>query len=117
MCPYMNLGSEILIRNGSKFTVKTSMTCVSSNLIYLITCAGCGENYIVQAGDTLRHRMTVHRQQIREPKCQCASVSEHIRDYAANIHPNFFRFSHLQILQKHYRKRTQNKRKTIYWKI
>ena len=29
----------------------------------VITCAGCGENYIDQTGDTLQHRMTVHRQQ------------------------------------------------------
>ena len=31
-----------------------------------IICARCGENYIGQTADTLRHRMTVHRQQIIE---------------------------------------------------
>ena len=88
-CPYITQGSDFVFKNGSKFTVKSSMTCVSSNLIYVITCAGCGENYIGQTGDTLRHRMTVHRQQIREPKYQCTHVSEHIRNCAKNVSPNF----------------------------
>lgn len=107
-CPYMKLGSEFLFKNGSKFTVKTSMTCVSSNLIYVITCAGCGENYIGQTGDTLRHRMTVHRQQIREPRYQCTFVSEHIRNCAANIHPNFFVFP----IYKFYKATTEKERET-----
>ena len=65
------------------------MSCTSSNLIYVIICAGCGENYIGQTGDTLRHRMTVHRQQIREPKYQCTLVSEHIKNCVVNTTPNF----------------------------
>nr|XP_022299146.1 uncharacterized protein LOC111107980 [Crassostrea virginica] len=88
-CPYIAGGSDFHFKNGSKFTIKTSMSCTSSNLIYVIICAGCGENYIGQTGDTLRHRMTVHRQQIREPKYQCTLVSEHIRNCAVNKNPNF----------------------------
>ena len=33
--------------------------------------------------------MTVHRQQIREPKYQCTLVSEHIRNYGVNKYQNF----------------------------
>ena len=65
------------------------MSCTSSNLINVIICAGCGENYIGQTADTLTHRVTVYKQQIREPKYQCTSVSDHIRNCAVNKNPNF----------------------------
>ena len=51
------------------------MSCTSSNLIYVIICVGWGENYIGQTGDTLRHRMTVHRQPIREPSTNVLSLA------------------------------------------
>ena len=76
------------------------MTCVSSNILYVITCAGCGENYIGQTGDTLQHRMTVHRQQIREPKYQCTKVSQHIRECAKNLSPNFTVFPFYKFLRE-----------------
>lgn len=85
--------------------------CTSSNLIYVIRCAGCGENYIGQTGDTLRHRMTVHRQQIREPKYQCTSVSEHIRNCARNKSPNFTIFPFYKFLRDTTEKEREAKEK------
>ena len=87
-CPYIAEGSDLQFKNGSKFTVKTSMSCTSSNLFYVIICAGCGENSFGQKGDTFRHRVTVHRQQIREPKFHCTLVSELIRNCRVNKNPN-----------------------------
>lgn len=88
-CPFLQEGKDFKFKSGSKFTVRSSFNCTSSNLLYVITCNGCGENYIGQTGDTLRHRMTVHRQQIREPKYQCTPVSGHIRNCAKDVFPNF----------------------------
>ena len=99
-CPYLTTGPKFNFKNGSQFIVKSSMTCVSSNILYVITCAGCGENYIGQTGDTLQHRMTVHRQQIREPKYQCTKVSQHIRECAKNLSPNFTVFPFYKFLRE-----------------
>ena len=43
------------------------MNCTSMNLIYVITCAGCGHNYVGETDDVLRNRVTLHKQQIRDP--------------------------------------------------
>jgi hypothetical protein len=52
--------------------------------------------------------VTVHRQQIREPKYQCTFASEHIRNCAANIHPNFS----ISPIYKFYKATTEKERKT-----
>lgn len=110
-CPYLTEGSKFHFKTGSDFSIKTSMSCTSSNLIYVIRCAGCGENYIGQTGDTLRHRMTVHRQQIREPKYQCTAVSEHIRNCARNKSPNFTVFPFYKFLRDTTEKEREAKEK------
>lgn len=107
-CPYLTVGSKFVFKDGTEFIVKSSISCTSSNLIYAITCSGCGENYIGQTGDTLRHRMTVHRQHIREPKYQCIPVSEHISRCASNKTPNFKVFP----LYKFYKKTVEKERET-----
>ena len=60
-------------KNGSIFHVKSNMDCSSKNLLYVITCQGCWENYIGQTGNEMRKRMTVHRQQIRDPNTRIRS--------------------------------------------
>ena len=54
------------------------------NLIYVIRCGGCQEEYIGDTGDTLRHRLTVHRQQIRDESTRMLYVSGHIANCAKN---------------------------------
>lgn len=36
---------------------KPNMNCKSKNIIYCMTCDGCGENYIGQTGTKLADRM------------------------------------------------------------
>lgn len=88
-CSYMTEGSMFQFKNGQNFTVKQSMNCASKSLIYVLTCCGCGEHYIGQTGSILRTRMTVHRQQIRDPSTRMLPVSGHIDICAGNIRPNF----------------------------
>lgn len=88
-CLYLLEGQQFKFKDGRNFNIHSPMTCESSNLIYDITCSGCGEHYIGQTGDTLRHRMTVHRQQIRETRYHCTAVSGHLRNCTKNIFPNF----------------------------
>ena len=78
-------------KSGYIFKIKSSFTCASENLLYIVTCNGCGENYIGRTGKSLRTRFTVHRQQIRDPSTRLISVSEHL-DKCANRNYNIFPF-------------------------
>ena len=55
------------------------MHCSSKNLLYVITCQGCHENYTGQTGNELRKNMKVHRQQIEDPSTRNIPLSEHLR--------------------------------------
>jgi len=78
-CPYMPIVSSLSFHStGKVFYLRNEFTCTSRNLIYCITCKGCNKQYIGETGDILRNRMTLHRQQIREPKYCVLHVSEHI---------------------------------------
>ena len=61
------------------------MGCDAKNLIYLMQCSGCDEEYIGEAGDSIRHRMTVHRQQIRNSNFRIQHVSNHIATCASVV--------------------------------
>ena len=54
------------------------MTCEVKNVFYVIKCRGCNEEYIGEQGNYLRRRVTVHKQQIRDPKTRMLFVSEHL---------------------------------------
>lgn len=89
-CPYMPPVNSIKFKSTNKtFVLKSTFSCVSKNLIYCITCNGCSKQYIGETGDTLRNRMTVHRQHIRDTKYQTLYVSKHIATCAKGISPEF----------------------------
>ena len=98
-CPYLKQGREFTFSaTNETFWIKHSMNCTSTNLIYVITCAGCGHNYIGETGDVLRNRVTVHKQQIRDPHTRMLGVSEHIDECAAGLTPQFTIFPFYKIL-------------------
>ena len=66
------------IESGKTITVNHNMSCSSGNVIYVLQCNGCNQNYIGETGDTLRHRSTVHRQHINHPDKAPLYVSKHI---------------------------------------
>jgi hypothetical protein len=88
-CPHLQEGSEFHFKQGQIFKIKNDFTCSSENLIYVITCSGCGDHYIGQTGNGLRQRITVHKQQIRFPEYRQIPLSEHIETCAGNRQPNF----------------------------
>ena len=98
-CPYLKQGKDFTFSATSeKFWIKHSMNCTSTNLIYVITCAGCGHNYIRETGDVLRNRVTVHKQQIRDPHIRMLGVSKHVDECAAGRTPQFTIFPFYKIL-------------------
>ena len=46
--------------NGT-FHIRSTMTCISKNLIYKLTCLGCNASYIGETGDELKNRTSGHR--------------------------------------------------------
>ena len=55
------------------------MSCNSCNLIYVLICSGCNEEYIGETdGETkLRDRVGVYRQHINDTKYPMLEVKEH----------------------------------------
>lgn len=76
-CPYIRQGQSFNF-NGKQFTVNNNMSCQTRNVIYVITCSGCGELYIGETGSALRERIRVHKQQINVPQYRKLKVSEHL---------------------------------------
>ena len=62
--------------------------CDVKNVIYVIKCRGCWENYIGETTN-LRHRMTVHNQQIRDLGTRKIPLSAHL-DTCSNANPKYF---------------------------
>ena len=73
------------------------MSYDSSNLIYVIICSNCMEEYIGETGinkTKLRDRVRVYRQHIRQPRYQQLKVESHLRTCAGG---NFKIFPFLQM--------------------
>ena len=82
VCEYLMTDNDFLFKCGKMFKVKTSMSCDAQKLIYVIKCKGWDEEYIGATGDALRHRLTVHRQYIRDDRVRILYVSSHIANCA-----------------------------------
>ena len=85
-CKQIVVCSQVVINKPNKtlFNIKNDMDCGVRDFIYVITCNGCGEKYIGESGDTLRHRTTLHRNQISIPQYRNLKVSKHIAECAKN---------------------------------
>ena len=65
------------------------MMIFSSSTDFKSFAMGCGEGYIGQTGNELRKRMTVHRQQIRNPELRMIPLSEHLSKRAKSSSKKF----------------------------
>ena len=60
-CRKGTFGDKIHITSTKKdFTIRQSMTCKSSNVIYCITCTKCRAQYIGETGQEIHQRQTGH---------------------------------------------------------
>ena len=76
-CDFLQTGTSTTFKNGITFNVHSNMNCKTKNVIYCMTCDGCGENYIGQTGNKVSDRVRVHKQQIRDPSVRNTACSEH----------------------------------------
>ena len=57
-CPALVTTKEFVSHiTGEKHLLKNKVTCKSSNVIYMIQCALCGQQYVVRTGQPLHVRM------------------------------------------------------------
>ena len=84
LCDHLITENEFTFQCRKTFKDKYSMSCEEKNIIYVIRCSGCHEEYISATGDTLRHRVTVHKQQIRDVSTRNLFVREDINHCARN---------------------------------
>ena len=96
-CQHLYLGLSYTFKTGKKFILKNKMTCDSRNLIYVVICSSCQEEYIGETGigDTkLRDRVRIYRQHIRQPEYEKLKVEKHLRTCGKG---NFAIFPFLQL--------------------
>ena len=79
-CDYILEGSSFKFKKEKKlFNLKSNFNCESSNLIYVVICDTCGEEYIGQTGTLLKERVSVYKQHIAHPQYQQIKVEGHLR--------------------------------------
>ena len=85
-CKRLYKESKYTFKNtGQTFELKSQMSCNSSNLIYVIICDNCGEEYIGETGmgtTKLRDRVRVYHQHIKDQRYTCLDVERHLRECA-----------------------------------
>ena len=52
---------------------------LSSNLIYVVICERCKEEYIGETGCLVKERTNIYRQHIRQPQYQQLAVQKYLR--------------------------------------
>ena len=78
-CPYMLETKKITIKaTGEEFTIKSSLSCKSRDILYIISCNGCQENYVGLTTTTLAARQRVHRSQILNEHFRQIDLSAHL---------------------------------------
>ena len=60
------------------FELRWHFTCDTMNLIYALTCSGCGKNYIGQTERAVRDRCGDYRRAVSDPKYHTQGVHKHI---------------------------------------
>ena len=61
-----------------------NMSCKTKDLIYLLICKKCLDEYVGETGNELNLRTNVHRNQIEIPEYRKLKVSQHIHECSEN---------------------------------
>ena len=77
-CPILTATDEFTsYKTGQKFKMKFAASCKSSNIIYLITCRRCGQQYVGKTGQPLHRRVNGHRFKIVHRRTEESPVAVH----------------------------------------
>ena len=78
ICDIIIEGKHFMFKHsGSYFEIKRNLTCTSKNVVYVLQCDKCKEEYI---GSTkqLNQRISLHKSNIKLPQNRILFVSKHI---------------------------------------
>ena len=89
LCIHLLEGNSFQFNCGMNFKVHEDMTCEVKNVIYVMECRGCGEEYIGDTGNFLRRQVTIHNQQIRDPSTRMLRDSGHIDECACQLNTKY----------------------------
>ena len=79
-CQYIKEGIDHNFKIvDKKFEIRVPFNCESKNLIYVVICSGCKEEYIGQTQTILKERLNTYRQHIRQLELQQIDVEGHLR--------------------------------------
>ena len=56
---------------------KFAASCKSSEIVYLITCRRCGQQYVGKTGQPLHRRINSHQSDIKQSRTEESPVAEH----------------------------------------
>ena len=77
-CPILTATDEFTShKTGQKFKMKFTASCRSSNIIYLITCTRCGEQYVGETGQPLQRRVNGHHFNVMHRRTEEFPMAEH----------------------------------------
>ena len=84
---------------GSVYYIKGEMNCESSNIIYLITCVKCLEQYVASA-IKFKSGFRIHKSYIKTKKDRCRT-HKHFNNKCCNS-SNPFVYLRVQLIEKVY---------------
>ena len=84
---------------GKVYYIKGEMNCESSNIIYLITCMKCLEQYVGSA-IKFKSRFRIHKSDIKTKKDRCGTA-RHFNNKCCNS-SNPFVYLRVQLIEKVY---------------
>lgn len=70
--------------NGRRHATRGSIRCDTTNVVYLITCAACGMQYVGETSGSLRDRLTQHRSTINTKKNTPVALHFNLPDHSAS---------------------------------
>ena len=79
-CKRPNCGLCIHLKEAKTITKSVKICREVKNVIYVVKCSGCGEEYIGETGNFFRKRVTVHNQQIPCPQTGMLKVTQRAHD-------------------------------------
>ena len=101
--------------NGMIFPLKDKLNCLSSNIIYVISCSLCHKQYVGETGRTLRQRLNNHRSNIGCDKGD--PVADHFNLPLHNLaHITICPIQQLQYLNSQHSTRVMRVRWEGHWK-
>ena len=88
-CNYLLINDHYTFKNVQiTFKLKNCFTCNSFNVIYVVICGTCKEEYIGETGEgktKLRDRVRVYCQHIRQPQYQQLKIEGHLKVVTGNF--------------------------------